>query len=424
MSSQNKFLEFLKVAIVHEWFVDYSGSERVVEQMLACFPQADLFAQVCSLPPNKRGFLNYKDVTTSFIQNLPFGTKKYRSYLPLMPYAVETFDLSSYDLIISSNHAVAKGVITGPNQLHLCMCYSPMRYAWDLTHQYRRESGIDRGIKGVVSQFLLHNLRNWDVRAANGVDKFIAISEYIARRIEKVYRRESTVIYPPVDTTAFSPGKSRDEFFVTASRFVPYKRINLIVDAFRALPEKRLIVIGDGPVFAKIAATKPENVTLLGFQSHEVLVDHLQRAKAFLFAAEEDFGIAPVEAQACGTPVIAFGRGGASETILDGITGVHFLEQTVESLVDGINRFSLKSFDHEAIRDHALKFSPARFRAEFSEFVEYSWNEFNNRQRKGPLAESVTEVPEDVLPVVKSSDDQLPTDMNGSYRNRWRELVG
>lgn len=362
----------MKIAIVHDWLVTYAGAERVLEQMLVCYPQADVFTLVDFIPENERAFLQGRPVTTSFIQKLPFARKRYRSYLPFMPLAVEQFDLSMYDLVISSSHAVAKGVITGPDQRHLCMCYSPMRYAWDLQHQYLKESGLDRGLKGWLAKYMLHRLRLWDMRTANGVDGFIAISRFIARRIHKVYRRDSTVIYPPVAVNDFTLCSNKEEFYLTASRLVPYKKIDMIVEAFSGMPTKQLVVIGDGPDMEKISdkAAGCDNIRLLGFQSFSVLKDHMQRAKAFVFAAEEDFGIAPLEAQACGTPVIAFGKGGAIETIVDGITGVFFHEQTPQSLIEAVRCFEQTSFSASACRDNALRFSITDFKQALTRFVD------------------------------------------------------
>ena len=376
-----------RVAIIHDWLVTYAGAERVLEQILACYPDTDLFSLVDFLPANQRDFIRNKPVTTSFIQRLPKARKKYRAYLPLMPLAVEQFDLSAYDLVITSSHAVAKGVLTGPDQLHLCMCYSPIRYAWDLQHQYLRETGLDRGIKGWMAKLILHYVRLWDVRTANGVDAFIAISHYIARRIRKVYARKSTVIYPPVDVANFPLCVDKEDFYITASRMVPYKKVDLIVEAFSAIPDKRLVVIGDGPDFAKIRAKAGPNVQLLGFASPEALRDHLQRARAFVFAAEEDFGIAPLEAQACGTPVIAFGRGGALETVrglgevIDRPTGLFFQEQTVTDIVAAVEWFEREesAITPDACRENALRFSPERFRKEFTEFVETCWSEHQDK---------------------------------------------
>jgi glycosyltransferase involved in cell wall biosynthesis len=591
-------LEHLKVAVIHEWFVDYSGSERVVEQILKIFPHADLFATVEFLPDHLRWFIQHKKVHTSFIQNLPFARTKFRSYLPLMPLAIEQFDLSSYDLIISSCHAVAKGVLTGPDQLHIAYVHSPIRYAWDLQHQYLKESGLDRGIKSWLARWFLHQIRIWDSRTANGVDYFVANSQFIARRIRKVYRREAQVIYPPVDVAAFTianqandidfdaldrqnslnreseptqpespqqessqdaiaqdnpveqsaansdanaddhaiaevnqsngdevPGSNLDQvseanqiaeirvnndqpesiadpgatisidpddqkvtiardvtdhnlvaraiaadsaapgdlenptpdqasdqtnqlnqadqqdqveqtperspnfatkppvvkkttqnFYLTASRFVPYKKVDLIVAAFRQMPDKRLLVIGDGPNLAQVEAIAQNcaNITLIGYQPPDRLKDYMQRAKAFVFAAEEDFGITPVEALACGTPVIAYGKGGVLETVtglnhfyhvehehyidpVDGLeqaldlehkpskqgdrqypeppTGIFFWHQTTNSLITAVENFELSyhEISADACRQSALKFAPERFRQEFASYVKQAW---------------------------------------------------
>lgn len=372
----------MKVAIVHDWLVTYAGAERVLERMLACFPEADLFSLVDFLPAGGRSFILDKPVTTSFIQRLPLARSKYRSYLPFMPLAVEQFDLSRYDLVISSSHAVAKGVLTGPDQLHLSMCYSPMRYAWDLQHQYLHKSGLDKGVKGWLAKWMLHKLRIWDVRTANGVDEFVAISRFISRRIMKAYRRPSTVIYPPVDVEAFQLREAKEDFYLTASRMVPYKKIDLIVEAFNEMPDKRLVVIGDGPDFAKIQARAGSNVQLLGYQPFAVLRDYMQRARAFVFAAEEDFGIAPLEAQACGTPVIAYGKGGALETVrgLDDAapTGVFFPEQSSAAIRDAVALFE---GEHQRIipsncRQNVLRFSPECFQHEFRAYVEQAWSAF------------------------------------------------
>ena len=382
-----------KIALVHDWLTVYAGAERVLGGLLQMYPEADLFALVDSLPLPDRGFLGSRSVHTSFIQGLPGVRKHYRTYLPLMPLAVEQFDLSAYDLVISSSHAVAKGVITGPDQLHICLCYSPIRYAWDLQHQYLREAGLERGFRGWLAKLILHYIRLWDLRTANGVDEFVAISHYIARRIRKVYRRESTVIYPPVDVADFPLCRDKEDFYVTASRMVPYKKVDLIVEAFSAMPDKRLVVIGDGPDFAKVRAKAGPNVQLLGFAGAEVLRDHLQRARAFVFAAEEDFGIAPLEAQACGTPVIAYGKGGALETIdplfdlesggaSSAPTGVFFPEQSVDAIVAAVRRFEAEgaAITPEACRENALRFSPERFRSEFAAFVEERWVRFQEEK--------------------------------------------
>lgn len=372
----------MRVAFIHDWLVTYAGAERVLEQMLACFPEADLFSLVDFLPVGNRSFIRDKPVSTSFIQKLPKASTKYRSYLPLMPLAIEQFDLSGYDLVISSSHAVAKGVLVGPDQLHICMCYSPIRYAWDLQFQYLRESNLERGLKSWLARWLLHKIRLWDVRTANSVDHFIAISRFIVRRIEKIYRRKATVIYPPVDVSGFSFQPDKEDFYLTASRMVPYKKMPMIVEALSGMPDKRLVVIGEGPEFEKCKAVAGPNVTLMGWQPFDVLKDHMQRAKAFVFAAEEDFGITPLEAQACGTPVIAFGKGAVLETIhgLDAErpTGVFFNEQTPAAIKTAVEVFENEGarITPDTCRENVLRFSPERFRTEFTEFVEMEWERF------------------------------------------------
>src|SRR3954466_542444 len=343
----------MRVAIVHDWLVTFAGAERVLEQLLTVYPDADLYSLIDFVPLEERGFLGGRTVRTSFLQRLPGARRHYRQFLPLMPLAIEQFDLSGYDLVISSSYAVAKGVLTGPDQLHICMCYSPMRYAWDLQHQYLRESGLDRGVRSWIARWLLHRTRNWDARTGAGVDEFVAISRFVARRIRKVYRRESTVIYPPVDVDGFTPdpGTQREAFYLTVSRMVPYKRIDLIVEAFAGMPERTLVVIGDGPEFRRVRARSAGNIRLLGEQPFPVLLDHLRRARAFVFAAEEDFGIVAVEAQACGTPVIAFAKGGALETVRGfdqpEPTGLFFGEQSVAALQSAVD-----IFEREGARIH------------------------------------------------------------------------
>ena len=305
----------MRVAIVHDWLTVYAGAEKVLEQMFNIWPDADLFAVVDFLQEKDRHFVKGKRARTTFIQRLPKAATRYRNYLVLMPLAIEQLDLSSYDIVVSSCHAVSKGVITGPEQLHVCYVHSPIRYAWDLQHQYLAESRMSTGIKGWIARVVLHYIRMWDVRTANGVDCFVANSGFIARRVAKVYRRDASVIYPPVDIDAFSFVGKKGDFYLTASRMVPYKKIRLIVEAFSRMPDKTLVVIGEGPEFERVRAAATPNVRILGYQSFDVLRDHMQRARAFIFAAEEDFGITPVEAQACGTPVIAFAKGGALETV-------------------------------------------------------------------------------------------------------------
>ena len=382
----------LRIAIVADWLSVYAGSERVLEQMIGCYPEADIHAVVDFLPVSERAFLGGKTPATTFIQRLPFARKHFRAYLPLMPLAIEQFDLSGYDLILSSSHAIAKGVIVGPDQLHLSYVHSPMRYAWDMQYRYLAETGLDHRWLGWVARYFLHRLRLWDMRTPFGVDAFVANSAFIRRRIHRVYGRDATVIYPPVDTETFSCRTDKDDFYLTASRMVPYKRMDLIVAAFTATPHRRLVVIGDGTEDPRIRRQAGSNIEILGHQSGEVLRDHMQRARAFVFAAEEDFGIVAVEAQACGTPVIAYGKGGSLETVkgLDDAanpTGVFFEQQSVESLNRAVDTFeaNLALFDPGAIRQHAETFSAARFCREFRSFVESAveaWRIENRRQTR------------------------------------------
>jgi glycosyltransferase involved in cell wall biosynthesis len=367
---------FGRVAVVHDWLVTYAGSERVLAQILRMWPDAELFSLVDFFPDDERHVFGGKRANTSFIQRLPRARTAFRSYLPLMPIAIEQFDLSAFDLVISSSHAVAKGVITSPNQVHVSYVHSPIRYAWDLQHQYLTQAGAVRGVKSWIARAVLHYMRIWDQRTANGVDTFVANSAFIGRRIRKIYGCDAQVVYPPVEIDRFEPGTRRDDFYLIASRMVPYKRVPLIVEAFAKLPQRKLVVIGDGPDFERAKALAGPNVTLLGYQSSDALVDYMQRARAFVFAAEEDFGISVVEAQACGTPVIAYGRGGALESVIESAdprfgTGVFFHEQSVASIVDAIGRFEAHApFDPEVCRQNAARFSVGRFRREFLRVVE------------------------------------------------------
>ena len=361
----------MKVAVVHEWLDTYAGSERVLEQMLALWPDADLYALCDFLPDRERGFLGGRIPRTTFIQRLPFARKRFRMYLGLMPLAIESLDLSGYDLVVTSSHAVAKGAITGPGTLHLCYVHSPMRYAWDLQPQYLRESGLDRGLKGAYARWLLHRLRLWDHASAARPDAILANSRYIAERIRKVWRREAEVLHPPVDTDAFTPVAQKRDFYLIASRMVPYKRVDLAAAAFRRMPRRKLVIVGDGPQMAAVrdAAGGAPNIGIRGHVAKAELVALMQAARACLHIAEEDFGIAMVEAQACGTPVLAFGRGGARDIVRTpdesaAPTGLLFAEQTTEALMEAVERFEGMgdAFSAEACRANAERFSAAVFR--------------------------------------------------------------
>jgi len=371
----------MNIALVHDWLIFNGGAEKVLQSFCEIFPKSDIYSLIDFLSYEDREMiLKGKKVKTSFIQKLPKVKEKYRNYLPLFPMAIEQFDLSNYDLILSSSHAVAKGVLTYHHQLHICYMHTPIRYAWDLHQQYLRESDLKSGLKGILAKYFLHKIRIWDVVSTNRVDYFIANSNFIAKRIKKIYNRESTVIYPPVDVTKFDLETKKDNFYLTASRLVPYKKIDLIVEAFTKLPDKKLIVIGSGPDLKKIKLKATKNIEILGYQPDEVLIDYMKKAKAFVFAAEEDFGIMPIEAQACGTPVICLGTGGTKETIIDGITGIHFEHQKISDVIKAIDKFEQLEFDYNLIRDHALKFSKERFKKEIKKFIESKYNEWKSEK--------------------------------------------
>ncbi|HFK8803452.1 TPA: glycosyltransferase family 4 protein, partial [Klebsiella pneumoniae] len=372
----------INIGVVADWLVTYAGAERVLSEMFDIFPDAELYSIVDFLSDEAREYFHNKKAKTTFIQNLPFAKSKYQNYLPLMPLAIEQLDVSGHDIILSSSHAVSKGVLTGPDQLHISYVHSPIRYAWDLQHQYLKESGLDHGVKGIIAKWLLHKIRIWDYRTASGVNHFVANSKFIARRINKVYGRTADVIYPPVDVKRFTLNENKKDYFVTASRLVPYKRVDLIVEAFSHMPDKQLVVIGDGSDMKKIKAKATANIEILGYQPNSVMEEYMRNAKAFIFAAEEDFGITPVEAQACGTPVIAFGKGGSLETVrplgVNMPTGMFFEQQNISSLISAVNLFTENQelFEPANCRANALKFSVERFKNEMNNYVSQKWTDF------------------------------------------------
>src|SRR5579872_503350 len=353
----------MKYALVHDWLVTYAGAERVLESLVELLPDADLFSLVDNLPSRERFFIRGKPVHTSFLQRVPFARSRYRHFFPLMPLAIEQLDLTGYDVVVSSSHAFAKGVLTRGDQVHVSYVHTPIRYAWDLQHEYLRQAGLERGLRSVVVRLMLHYIRQWDRATADRVDVFVCNSRHIARRIWRAYRRQAVVVYPPVEVDRFQCGHDREDFYLAASRFVPYKRMATIAQAFARLPDRRLIMIGDGPELRRVRSQAPPNVQVLGYQSFDVLRNHMRRCRGFIFAAEEDFGITPVEAQACGAPVIAYGRGGVTESVVDGTTGLFFNEQTPESIAEALERFERmeRAFEPEAIRENSLRFRPEIF---------------------------------------------------------------
>jgi glycosyltransferase involved in cell wall biosynthesis len=380
-----------RVAVIHDWLDTWGGGESVLAEILRAYPHADLFTLVDFFNDDMRRRLGGKHARTSFLQRIPGVGRRFRALLPLFPRAIESFDLSAYDLVLSSSHAVAKGVRTTKAQLHVCYCHTPMRYAWDLRDDYLGPRGLSTGWRGAIANRVLDRLRDWDRASSSRVDRFIANSAFVRDRIQRSYARDATVIHPPVDTEFFEPAMtavSAPPYYFTASRHVPYKRIDLIAAAFKSLPSHRLVIAGAGPETARIRAAAGPNVEFVGEVPRAQLRTLLQGAQAFIFAAEEDFGILPVEAQACGTPVIALRRGGTLETVrgLDGAeapTGVFFDEQSVPAIANAVLRFEThaSTIATAACRANALEFSTPRFQAQYTAFVEAAWGEFAGGRR-------------------------------------------
>lgn len=361
----------MKICFVHEYLIEFGGAEQVLKGLLELWPNSPIFTLIYDQDGNCKDIIHSTQVFGSFLNKLPFAKHKHRVYLPLMPLAIEQLDLSNYDVVISCSHAIAKGIITSPNQLHISYIHTPIRYAWDMQQPYLEHAGLDKGLKSFFTRALLHYLRIWDMRTIAGVDHYIANSNFIARRIMKLYKREAAVIHPPVEIDRFRIREEKEDFYVTIARLVSYKKVDLIVKAFTQLPEKQLVVIGDGPELKTLKNMASTNITFTGFQSDSVVEDTLQRARALIYAAEEDFGIVPVEAQACGTPVIAYGRGGALETIIPGETGFFFYEQSAEVIANAVQAFERSQpLDSKIIRKNAERFSKTRFKMEMRSFVE------------------------------------------------------
>ena len=358
----------MKVALVHDWLVNYGGAEDVVSAILEIYPEADIYTLVYDKKKMKGRFEGHK-IFTSRLQKIPFATKIYTKLLKFMPGAFEAFDLSGYDLVICSSSSCAKGVITSPLTAHVAYVHTPMRYAWDLFFDYQKRSGrltrffMDKWMPGI---------RLWDYVSSQRIDKIVSNSNYIARRVKKFWNRDAQTIYPPVNTDYFAPSDAgtREDFYVFFSRLVPYKRADIAIDACAALG-KKLVVIGGGSEAQKLKELSKDkkNITFTGRISDEKVKEYLQKCKALIFCAEEDFGIIPVQAQACGTPVIAFGKGGATETVVENKTGVFFAEQTSESCAAAIQDFekleAAGKFDAKKIAAHAKTFSRDRFIKEF-----------------------------------------------------------
>ncbi len=368
----------LKVAIVHDWLVSFAGADRVVDQIKQAFPQAVIYTLVYDKSKFPKYFQEY-DVRTTYIQKIPGSAKLYKLMLTMMPKAFESLDLSEYDLVISSSSSCAKGVITRPDTLHICYCHTPTRYIWDFYYTYLNNSGF---IKRRLMPGMISRMRLWDRLAADRPDAYIANSQYIANRIRKYYRRESAVIYPAVKINEM-PLVPKEEYYLCVGRLTWYKRVDLAVEACTKLG-KKLIVAGTGEEEKQIKSIAGRNVEFKSGLSDEEIRQLYLKARAFLFMAEEDFGIVPVEAMSAGTPVIAYGRGGATETVLDGKTGLLFHEQTVESVCRCMEKFEKEGVQYSAeeIREYSRKFSEERFRKEIEDFCMDAYEKFHAEDRR------------------------------------------
>ncbi len=359
------------VALVHDWFTLPGGAEKVVSELVRLCPQSEVFTVFNQAKDGLSEIIGDRPVHVSSLNSLPFVAHYYRTLLLLALREVERFDLSDFDVVVSSSAAISKGVITNPDQRHIAYIHSPARYAWDLTHEYMANHGLTRGWRGMVAREIMHQFRNWDARTTNGVDVLVANSEFVRRRIWKIYRRDSLVVYPPVSTDKFRVERHEGKHFIVASRLVEYKRVDLLVKAFGQRPDLRLVVVGEGPELPGLKRISTPNIDFVGHVSAGELRTLYADARAFVFAAMEDFGIAPVEAQAAGLPVIALGAGGTSETVIDGVTGILFHRQSVEDILEALERFEAveASFDPQACILHAEKFSDERFRLEMKKLI-------------------------------------------------------
>jgi len=348
-----------RTAIIHDWLTGLRGGERVLEELCRLFPHAHLYTLL-----HNRGstspIIEEMEIRTSWIQRLPAARRRFRLYLPLFPAAVESFDLRGYELVISCSHSVAKGVLPDPAAVHLSYVFTPMRYAWDLRHEYFHPAR-SRPLARLLAPALTSYLRTWDVASCPRVDRFVACSNHVRQRIQRYYGRPAQVVYPPVDTEFFTPGEARREHLLIVSALVPYKAIELATAAAHHL-DLPLLVVGDGPERRRLEATAPANVRFTGAVGRDELLELYRRAAAFLLPGEEDFGIAALEAQACGIPVVAYGRGGALETVRDGVTGILFEEPTSDGLCKAVDRALKARFRPHELRDHAASFSRATFR--------------------------------------------------------------
>ncbi|MCX5803916.1 MAG: glycosyltransferase [Proteobacteria bacterium] len=355
----------MKSVIIHDKITEFAGSEMVLESIHQIIP-SPIHTLFCDTKALKGTQLEHATIYTTFLQTIPHVLKVFRNLLPLFVFAIETINIRHYDLVITSSHSVAKNVLTFPHQFHICYCHTPMRYAWDLYFEYMENMGY----KKFIFAPLMNYIRLWDKAGSERVDLFVANSQHTQKRIKKFYGRDAIVLYPPVEVTNLTNNTQKEDYYVTIARFVPYKRVDIIVKAFNRMTDKKLIVIGEGPEGKRLRRIAGENIVFTGYLDRSKLMEVLAKAKGFVFAAEEDFGIAPVEAQACGIPVIAFGRGGVLETVIDGKTGLFFYEQTEEAIIDAIEKVEKETFDTEYIKRHAKQFSKDMFIEGFKEILD------------------------------------------------------
>ena len=370
-------MENVKVALVHDWLTGRRGGEKVLEVFSEIYPEAPIYT-LLHFPGSQHPAIEKQRIETSFVQRLPFLKKRYRSYLPLFPLAVELFDLQDYDIILSSSHCVAKGAIPRPDAMHISYIFSPMRYAWNQYFAYFSSERLG-WFSRLTSPPAIHKLRVWDTVSCHRVDEFVADSQAVAERIAKYYGRSSEVIYPPVDTDFFQPGDTTQDYYLIVSALVPYKRIDLAIEVFRQrkIPLK---IVGQGPEYKSLKRQAPANIEFLGALSDHDLLEVYQRSQALIMPGEEDFGINSLEAQACGVPVIAYGRGGAKETVLAEKTGLFFQELSPAGLSGALDKFQTLDFNKAEIRNNAERFSRETFKASISSYIQDRWAVFQQRR--------------------------------------------